>query len=66
MTKKIKKSVSILLALIMLCGVLAVAPVAVSATTYTVGSAEYSFDSGNLRLIVQVCLVVLPHVQALI
>ena len=57
MTKKIKKSVSILLALVMLCGVLAVAPITVgaTATTYTTadGKGTYSFDpvTGELHLI---------------
>ncbi len=63
MPRKIKKSVSILLALVMLCGVLAVAPVAVSAegdlqeyTTYNGGDVDsngdpiigkYTFDESN-------------------
>ncbi len=57
MSRKIKKSVSILLALVMLCGVLAVAPVTVgaTATTYTTadGKGTYSFDpvTGELHLI---------------
>ncbi len=55
MSSKIKKSVSILLALVMLCGVLAVAPVTVAAlyNEYEVNGAHYSFDtvSGELTLI---------------
>ena len=57
MTKKIKKSVSILLALIMLCGVLAVAPVAVGAEELPVyetsTGGKYTFDetTGILRLV---------------
>ena len=56
MTKKIKKSVSILLALVMLCGVLAVAPVTVGATAkqvYTRKGGTFSFDpeKGEMKLI---------------
>ena len=55
MTKKIKKSVSILLALVMLCGVLAVAPVTVGAavingTTSTGGEYTFNTVTGELHL----------------
>ena len=57
MFKKLKKSVSILLALVMLCGVLGVAPVTVSAavTEYTASGdaeGEYTFntETGELHL----------------
>ena len=57
MTKKIKKSVSILLALVMLCGVLAVAPVAVHAEELQVyenrkgGTFSFDPDTGEMKLI---------------
>lgn len=56
MSRKIKKSVSILLVLVMLCGVLAVAPVTVSATiteytTSTGGVYTFNSETGELHLI---------------
>ncbi len=57
MSRKIKKSVSILLALIMLCGVLAVAPVAVHAEELQVyenrkgGTFSFDPDTGEMKLI---------------
>ena len=56
MSRKTKKSVSILLALVMLCGVLAVAPVAVSAavteyTTSTGGVYTFNSETGELHLV---------------
>ena len=57
MSRKIKKSVSILLALVMLCGVLAVAPVAVHAEELQVyenrkgGTFSFDPDTGEMKLI---------------